>query len=385
MSDTTQKVGGGAINEKQRKFQEDDSRSGPEKEFKTFNPNSRSHLLHAIEGLDRYPAYLNRWSEDDITLLEESLENQLKKVRQQKEAIQGKRTSLKTVVENLCKKEPEWLEFLTPPKSWEELKSNILDERIAEAVFRSRWFRRSQKQSSAVGVQDVVDGSEKVEIDAGNLEPVMDEEMFDVYSFPLLAPSFCLKLRSYFRRVIQELEEYKDESSLRRGFQDLDNLGLSWLNSLLLHLIVRPISNHLYSETELKGGDLDWRQGYIAAYSADPTATKPRQRLVPHTDDSEITLNVGIGEEFSGGLLNFWGLRGTTEAGRLVGQYEPVIGRALIHSGRHFHEVTEITSGNRFAYILWARSWAAVRSTICPCCWLNRRDDGSCICGSKWN
>ncbi|CAJ1943032.1 unnamed protein product [Cylindrotheca closterium] len=383
MSDSTQKIGGGAINEKQRKFQQEDG-SIPETEHKTFNPASRSHLMHAIEGLDRYPAYLNRWSEDDILLLEESLENQLKKVRQQKEAIKGKRTNLKTVVENLCTKEPEWLEFLSPPKSWEELKTSILDEQIAAAIFRSRWFRRSQNQLPALSVQNVIDGSVKVEIDGGNLEPIMDEEMFDVYSFPLLAPSFCAKLRSYFSRVIQELEEDTDES-LSRGFQDLDNLGLGWLNSLLLHLIVRPVSSHLYIETELNGGDLDWRQGYIAAYAADPTATKPRQRLVPHTDDSEVTLNIGIGEEFSGGLLNFWGLRGTSEAGKLVGQYQPEIGRAAIHSGRHFHEVTAITSGNRFAYILWARSWGGVRSSTCPCCWLNRRDDGSCISGPKWN
>lgn len=380
MSDPTQEIGGGAINEKQRAFQRE---STSETEYITFNPNSRSHLMHAIEGLDRYPAYLNRWSEEDITLLEEALENQLKKVRQQKETIKGKRTSLSSIVESLCNKEPEWCEFLSPPKSWKDL-TNILDQQMVEAIFRSRWFRASQTQSPALSIQDVISGSVKVEIDAGNLEPIMDEEMFDVYSFPLLAPAFCAKLRSYFKRIIQELEENKDES-LSRGFQDLDNLGLRWLNSLLLHLIVRPMSNHLYIETELKGGDLDWRQGYIAAYSADPTTTKPRQRLVPHTDDSEITLNIGIGEDFSGGLLNFWGLRGTTEAGKLFGQYQPEIGRALIHAGRHFHEVTEITKGNRFAYIVWARSLGGVRSSNCPCCWLNRRDDGSCIAGPKWN
>jgi hypothetical protein len=216
----------------------------------------------------------------------------------------------------------------------------------------------------------------------------MEEEMFDVYSFPLLAKSFCSKLQKYIQRIIKELEENSEFSWLTRGStKDLDNLGLQWLNSLLFHLVVRPMSQHLYMETETSGGDLDWRQGYIAAYSADPTDTKPRQRLVPHTDDSEVTLNVCVGEKFDGGLLQFWGLRGTSEAGTLVGDYDPVVGRALLHSGRHLHEVTEVTSGNRFAYILWARSWSGVRAETCPCCWLNRRENenSSCICGRKWN
>jgi hypothetical protein len=129
--------------------------------------------------------------------------------------------------------------------------------------------------------------------------------------------------------------------------------GLSWwLNDLLFHLVLRPISRQLYQETETLLGDLHWRQGYIAAYSASPSPTEPRRRLVLHTDDSEVTLNTNIDDVFEGGLLERRGLRGMADAGDLYGEYQPQIGRALIHAGRHLHEVSPIGSGDRFAYIM---------------------------------
>jgi len=44
----------------------------------------RSHLLHAIEGLDRYPRYISRWKETDINSLEQALKEKLEQVREQK-------------------------------------------------------------------------------------------------------------------------------------------------------------------------------------------------------------------------------------------------------------------------------------------------------------
>ena len=146
------------------------------------------------------------------------------------------------------------------------------------------------------------------------------------------------------------------------------------------------MSSHLFKTTEMGEGDLDFRHGYIAAYSAKPTDTKPRQRLVPHTDDSEVTLNLCIGEQFEGGELQFWGLRGTADEGTLVGNFRPQIGRALLHAGRNLHEVQTVTEGNRFALIIWSR-WSGIRAKSCPCCWLNRRKDAkkACVCGPRWN
>jgi predicted 2-oxoglutarate/Fe(II)-dependent dioxygenase YbiX len=106
----------------------------------------------------------------------------------------------------------------------------------------------------------------------------------------------------------------------------------------------------------------------------------------------QVTLNVCLGDKFDGGILHFWGLRGEHVGGnKLLGEYQPEVGRAVIHSGRHLHEVTPITAGDRFALIQWTRSWKSARRETCPCCWLNRRRDSdsekgnSCICGPRWN
>jgi len=99
---------------------------------------------------------------------------------------------------------------------------------------------------------------------------------------------------------------------------------------------------------------------------------------------------IGMGDEdFEGGDLAFWNLRGTREEGQLVGEFHPIMGHALLHSGRHLHEVKEVTKGNRYAMIIWARSWG-LRSTTCPCCWMMRRKGSTsvkhrCISGPQWN
>ena len=204
----------------------------------------------------------------------------------------------------------------------------------------------------------------------------------------LLRAQFCGKLTKLLRTVasLADSDEYT-HLKIGSGNVDLDTIGLGWVNDLLFHLVLRPIARLLYGETE-GFKDLDWRQGYVAGYSSKPsiaTAT-PRQRLVPHTDDSEVTFNTCLGDDFKGGVLEFSGLRGTEDEGEFLGEFKPRIGTALIHSGRHLHAVKEVTSGDRYAYIIWSRSWRGMRSSICPCCWLHRRQgDKACICSPMWN
>lgn len=189
-------------------------------------------------------------------------------------------------------------------------------------------------------------------------------------------------------RSVSALGEKEEFSHLNVGGRafNLDTVGLGWVNDLILHLVLRPISNQLYKDSETQQ-QLDWRQGYIAGYSGSPSAKAgtPRQRLVSHTDDSEVTLNVCLGEEFEGGDLIFRGLRGTENSGKVIGEFEPQVGVAVVHAGRHLHEVTDVTKGDRFVLILWARSWSGIRKVKCPCCWLNRRTDEYCVCDWKWN
>jgi len=274
-------VGGGAINEKKRTFRQGTDSPG---ETVTGTPDSRvfrgtnnqAHFWHAMEGLDRYPNYLARWAPEETDELEQALVDRLAKVREQRQSAQTLRERISVIVEALCEKEPQWNVLLRSPVSWEELQqSGILDDRARNAIFRSKFFRSSRNYTMP-SIQEVLDGKAKVELDAGCLETLIDEETFDVYSFPLLSDSFCDRIQAYTRRITQELEESKEPdflSGARRMARNLDNVGLGWLNDVLFQLVVRPISRQLFQETEMGGedGDLDWRHGYITAYTTEQT------------------------------------------------------------------------------------------------------------------
>lgn len=383
-------IGGGEVNERTRTntrvTTKDASTSNGTSPIltKSFDPVvNRAHLFHAVEGLYRYPNYLSRWSESDVDRLESALLDQLTLVRKQRDTIRTKRQATDSLVQKLLGQDTSgrWNALLTPPTSWQRVKNSILDPAASRAFFGSK-----NERSDWPSFHEVTRQAYHLELPVGPLAGLMDEELPDVFTFPLLAPSFCAEICAY----VQALASM--DSDFGRRVVNLDTVGLSWVNDLLLALVMRPIARHLFTTTDLGNGDLDWRNGYIAGYAAVPTADHAtrRERLVTHTDDSEVTLNICLGEEgFTGGLLDFRGLRGTKDQSELLGTYQPVVGKAVFHAGRHFHDVTPITSGNRFALIVWARSWTGVRSKECPCCWLNRRRDdqplGSCICGRQWN
>jgi len=389
-------IGGGAVNEKKRLYNADDmEKAQPQHQAaktSNYDPKSvKSHLWHALEGMDRYPNYLARWPEEDIDLLEESLKDQLEKVRQQRSALADRRDKMRQLVQDLreaaaaSSDDNSWDDLLVPPTSWDEVKSRILDPRMHSAILTSRMFNESCTPTPT-SLSDVLNGNVDVQLDVARLTDVMDEELPDVFSFPLLSLAFCKRLRDFVTDVSHfgSISEQYQYLLVGRRPIDLDAVGLSWLNDLLFHLIIRPISRHLFQSTESLG-ELDWRHGFIAGYSAHPTEGKPRERLVTHTDDAEVTLNLCLGELFEGGHVEFRGLRGTNDARKRIDSFEPQPGLALLHAGRHFHDVTPVTKGDRFALIIWSRSWSGVRASACPCCWLNRRQDNSCVCGPTWN
>jgi hypothetical protein len=131
------------------------------------------------------------------------------------------------------------------------------------------------------------------------------------------------------------------------------------------------------------------RYAYIVGYSskgaisaAGSSSLLSRVSLVPHTDDSEVTLNVGLGRQFEGGALRLRGLRCAAGEGRVQSDIMPRAGCAVLHLGQHLHEVTPVTAGERYALIMWMRS-QAYRAATCPCCVTFRRE--RCICAPSWN
>jgi hypothetical protein len=112
-----------------------------------------------------------------------SLESQLEKVREQKNAILKRRRGIDVMVEQLVQND-KWRSFLKPPQTWDDIRDNVLDPRANKAIFNSKQFSTLKSPS----VQEVLSGQVTVELDAHLLEELMEEELFDVYSIPLLTP-----------------------------------------------------------------------------------------------------------------------------------------------------------------------------------------------------
>ena len=423
MDSSSEQLGGGSINEKQRTLGYGANNAYNNEVEENWDPsNHLSHLLHSIAGLDRYPSYLSRYDESDMTAIENALEQTLNDVKQQKERVLQRRNGIRELVENYNNalinpstthdddqapsdsNDVLQISSLLPPKSWSQLKSVLSDEAF-QVLYASIISSSKSTKQNIPTLYDVINGKFAVQLDPALLQDWMSQECFDVYSFPLLNKDFCTRLR----RTIIELSKLGESSQycsllLGRRPVDFDTVGLNWISDMLLHCFILPISRHLFATTEKLLSDddasydinnnktksiLNWRQGYVAGYSANPQGganAATRHRLVPHSDDSEVTLNCCLGEDdFEGGSVQFYGLRGTPDEGKLLGEIErPDVGKAIIHAGRHLHAVTDVTAGNRYALIVWTRSWGMRRLT-CPCCYLNRRIDTRCICDKRWN
>jgi len=221
-------IGGGDINEKPRSYKTNDNSidsgggGGDYCVSSSFNPSENvSHMLHAIVGLDRYPNYLNRLNDlSDIDSLEEALQARLSDVRRQRSKIIQRRAGIKHLVRRYISSERSDLDaeindddddcselwryhpLLSPPTTWDELRNKeVLLDQAFTVAFRSiastcnmRQTKTNKQLNVLPTVDDIIKGNAQVQLDPSLLEDYMNQEMFDVYSFPL----FTNKVRAIF-------------------------------------------------------------------------------------------------------------------------------------------------------------------------------------------
>jgi len=187
----------GAINEKPRIYQTNDSipnrpSTTSSRSRSSFDATQHlSHHLHALVGLDRYPNYLSRWSLQDIHSLEKSMLKQLQKVKDQKHSIEQQRQFLTELIDDVLEhdknSEEDYLDLqslLNVPMSWDQIREEMLDPHASQVIFNSKWFSKTKNIPT---VNQVIHGEIDIHLDDFLLESWMDQEMFDIYSFPLLS------------------------------------------------------------------------------------------------------------------------------------------------------------------------------------------------------
>jgi hypothetical protein len=190
------------------------------------------------------------------------------------------------------------------------------------------------------------------------LQQILHEEHPGIYSFDVLKPYICNQLLEevmWFESwcTKQQVTTQRPNSMNNYG-AILDDFGFdSFLNQLMTEYI-SPLSTLLFKDT---GGDsLDEHHGFVVEYKMGKDVS-----LDFHSDDSDVTFNVCLGREFSGGEIYFNGLRCrmcqlSSSSEQEYVEIEHKLGRALLHRGQHRHGANEITSGERYNLILWCRS-----------------------------
>ncbi|VAH76721.1 unnamed protein product [Triticum turgidum subsp. durum] len=162
-----------------------------------------------------------------------------------------------------------------------------------------------------------------------SIASIMTEPIAGVFSFAMLQPNFCdmlLEEVENFEKWVHAMKfKIMRPNTMNKYGAVLDDFGLEAMLNQFMEEFIAPIS-----------------KGF-------------------HVDDSEVTLNVCLGKQFSGGELYFRGIRcenhvnSETQHEEMY-DYSHVPGRAVLHRGRHRHGARPTSSGLRMNLLLWCRS-----------------------------
>ena len=228
----------------------------------------------------------------------------------------------------------------------------------------------------------------------GPLCQVLDQEGEGIFAFQFLEKDFGLKL-------IQEMDHFesfclkngtlpKRPNSMNRYGAILKEIGLGHVMSQIVSVYINPLSAFFFRHI---GASLDSNHSFLVDYELG----KDRD-LSFHVDQSDVTLNVCLGSEFTGGSLFFGGVRCNQHTSTNVLSYEAVsvnhtVGRALLHLGKHRHLASPVESGRRTNLIIWCNSSSfSLSHNPSECaewCEVHKVQtlhqtlpDGSCSCGN---
>ena len=185
---------------------------------------------------------------------------------------------------------------------------------------------------------------------------LLAEEGPGVWSLPLLTKRGCEALLAEIdRREAASPAGERPPNSMHRYGAVLGELGLGELLRELRTQLVAPLAAERFAD--VGGAELDGEYGFLAEYGGEDGDDE----LGFHVDDSAVTLNLCLGERFSGSELYFRGLRcdehrQTRPTPNEVFEFEHEAGTAILHAGRHRHGVHPLLRGRRRNLILWCQA-----------------------------
>lgn len=180
----------------------------------------------------------------------------------------------------------------------------------------------------------------------------------EVFAIPFLGPQAAMRLLESVdaRLAAGGRPVSSSPNSMHEHGAMLERLEMAHVVDDLLD--ASPALRELLSTrfAEVGGGTIDGHHSYMVDYGREGDGD-----LGFHVDDSEVTLNLCLGESFSGAELVMMGRRCDLHRQTEVMAHEELEighepGTLVVHAGRHRHRVDPIRRGRRRNLIAWLRS-----------------------------
>jgi len=179
------------------------------------------------------------------------------------------------------------------------------------------------------------------------LANLLEVEIPNVYSLDIFTQEFCEKLIAEAKNFEKVCNVKLRPNSMNNYGLVIDEIGLSEF----FDTFITQYFTHIASIMNKNSYAIDDHHSFIVEY-----AIGKDKELHLHVDDSELTLNICLGVDFTGGNILFKGHIDNPQSQLVHGEYEHVKYRAILHDGRHMHAAAPIESGERYNLIIWCRS-----------------------------
>ena len=214
--------------------------------------------------------------------------------------------------------------------------------------FKEEWLHRDFAQILQA-FREKAKGSSLVDDVDAVIPTLLRKEMEGVYSFNAFSDDFVRifneEINNFYDVSERESIPVRRPNSMNNYGVIVNEMGMRPLISSLQHEYLWPLSRHLFP---VEASQFDSHHSFIVRYRAEEDLG-----LDMHTDDSDVTFNVCLGENFTGATLSFCGMFGASNHRQHTHTYHHQVGRAILHLGNRRHGADDIESGRRSNLIVW--------------------------------
>eukprot|EP00440_Ansanella_granifera_P023757 gb/GFBE01025802.1/.p1 GENE.gb/GFBE01025802.1/~~gb/GFBE01025802.1/.p1 ORF type:complete len:427 (+),score=79.54 gb/GFBE01025802.1/:1-1281(+) len=177
--------------------------------------------------------------------------------------------------------------------------------------------------------------------------------------------------KQFCAKIVAEIEHFKKQhlphqfpNNMNRGGCILNEIGLGPFMDRLIHLYLGPLCKAVYGRFLDEG--FEAHHSFIVSYSMGGD-----RGLGVHDDNSEVTINIALRDDFEGASLALY-QHARTAHPQLEAQgkflWKVGAGTMLFHPGEMLHEVLPLEKGDRMGLIVWLRSNNYRSKNGCPLC-----------------